>query len=125
MSPRRFQHVERANPHRGIGIGKARFYDADVRWRKIRRELRECAGAREPRRLAVRGGGDHQRLGVGAVGPCVVESLSAMLKAFAFRAVPALNCVRSPLSGLVGVAIVAGVGRPKLDGDVGPRIPML
>jgi hypothetical protein len=44
-----------------------------------------------------------------------------MLKAFAFRAVPALNCVRSPLSGLVGVAIVAGVGRPKLDGDVGPR----
>jgi hypothetical protein len=48
-----------------------------------------------------------------------------MLKAFAFRAVPALNCVRSPLSGLVGVAIVAGVGRPKLDEISGREMPML
>jgi len=116
-----FQHVERANPHHGIGIGEARFYDVDVGRRKVRREFRKGAGAREPGRLTVRGGSDQQRFGVGAVGPCVAESLSVMLKAIAFRAVPALNCVRRPLNSLVRVAIVAGVRRPKLDGDVGPR----
>lgn len=38
-----FQHVERTNPDHGIGIGEARFGDADVGRRKVRREFRHVS----------------------------------------------------------------------------------
>ena len=115
------EHVERADPHHRIGIGKAlrarAMFDGErcapsslsALARAIAGVLRSAATTASKRGR------------IRLVRPRRMERLGVGLEALAVRPVPAFDRGRRPCRRLVGVTVVAGVGRAELHGQIGTR----
>ena len=120
---RRFQLIERGEPHQRVRICEPFAHRSSGLHRRESGEFLEGAGAGEGRRLWVRGHRLKQGLGIRCAFPRRLESRSKCLEPFALGPEPVLDGGCRPFRRLARVAIGTGIVHAQGHGQIGTRHP--